>query len=194
VPYSCVKDEGWAPRDRLSGADPKPLQVAVVKSCGRERWSKSSRHDLEQVCVRETSESKPTEDASLRSKRRQNQGRVSPLGQVCRVPPTRPFGRCYSTKTGRAYIGTRPSQKSVAKVRRTISELTNRSGYQSTRSCKWRNSIGFLRLGELLLSGSGQQGIPGNRCACGGAASPVVVQEAQDAGSRNCTFPRRAPL
>jgi hypothetical protein len=37
------------------------------------------------------------------------------------------FGRCYSTKTGRAYIGTRPSQKSVAKVRRTISELTNRS-------------------------------------------------------------------
>jgi RNA-directed DNA polymerase len=53
--------------------------------------------------------------------------------RLCRVPESSfnflgyTFGRCYSTKTGRAYIGTRPSQKSVAKVRRTISELTNRS-------------------------------------------------------------------
>lgn len=37
------------------------------------------------------------------------------------------FGRCYSTKTGRAYIGARPSKKSIAKVRRTISELTSHS-------------------------------------------------------------------
>lgn len=36
------------------------------------------------------------------------------------------FGRCYSTKTGRAYIGTRPSKKSIKKVCRTISEATNR--------------------------------------------------------------------
>ena len=36
------------------------------------------------------------------------------------------FGRCYSAKTGRSYIGSRPSKKSIAKVRRTISELTNR--------------------------------------------------------------------
>jgi hypothetical protein len=34
------------------------------KSRGRERWSKSSGHDSEQVCVRETSESKPFDDAS----------------------------------------------------------------------------------------------------------------------------------
>src|SRR5262249_32111501 len=32
--------------------------------------------------------------------------------------PTRPFGRCYSPKAGRAYIGARPSKKSIAKVRR----------------------------------------------------------------------------
>jgi RNA-directed DNA polymerase len=36
------------------------------------------------------------------------------------------FGRCYSPKSGRAYIGTRPAKKSIAKVRRTISELTSR--------------------------------------------------------------------
>jgi RNA-directed DNA polymerase len=45
--------------------------------------------------------------------------------------PTRPFGRCYSAKTGRSYIGTRPSRKSIAKVRRTISERTSRRGLLS---------------------------------------------------------------
>ena len=51
--------------------------------------------------------------------------------RLCSVPESSfdflgyTFGRCYS-KTGRAYIGTRPSKKSIAKVRRAISELTNR--------------------------------------------------------------------
>ena len=31
-----------APRDRLSGAGPKPLQAAAFKRRGRERWSQSS--------------------------------------------------------------------------------------------------------------------------------------------------------
>jgi hypothetical protein len=50
----------------------------------------------------------------------------------CRIPQGHfdflgyTFGRCYSTKTGRAYIGTRPSKKSVKKVCRTISETTSR--------------------------------------------------------------------
>jgi hypothetical protein len=34
---------------------------------GGERWSKSSGHDPEQVCVRKTNESKPIDDASLRN-------------------------------------------------------------------------------------------------------------------------------
>src|SRR5258708_28823834 len=37
---------GRAPRDRLSGAGPKPLQAAAVKSRGGERWSESSRKTL----------------------------------------------------------------------------------------------------------------------------------------------------
>jgi RNA-directed DNA polymerase len=51
---------------------------------------------------------------------------------LCRVPDASfdflgyTFGRCYSPKTGRSYIGTRPARKSIAKVRRTISEHTSR--------------------------------------------------------------------
>jgi group II intron reverse transcriptase/maturase len=36
------------------------------------------------------------------------------------------IGRCYSTQTGRAYIGTRPAARSVRRVTRAISELTAR--------------------------------------------------------------------
>ncbi len=36
------------------------------------------------------------------------------------------FGRCYSPRTGRAYLGTRPSQKKVRKLCESISELTSR--------------------------------------------------------------------
>jgi hypothetical protein len=51
---------------------------------------------------------------------------------LCRVPDASfdflgyTFGRCHSPKTGRSYIGTRPARKSIAKVRRTISEQTSR--------------------------------------------------------------------
>ncbi len=52
--------------------------------------------------------------------------------QRCRIPQEHfdflgyTFGRCYSTQTGRAYIGTRPSKKSIKKVCRAISEATCR--------------------------------------------------------------------
>jgi len=36
------------------------------------------------------------------------------------------FGRCYSPKTGRAYIGTKPSKKRIARLREAISEMTSR--------------------------------------------------------------------
>ena len=51
---------------------------------------------------------------------------------LCRVPDASfdflgyTFGQCYSTTTGRAYIGTRPSKKSVVKVCRQISDATSR--------------------------------------------------------------------
>lgn len=51
---------------------------------------------------------------------------------VCRVPDETfdflgyTIGRCWSRKTGRAYIGTRPSQKRIARLCRTISDETGR--------------------------------------------------------------------
>lgn len=37
------------------------------------------------------------------------------------------FGRCYSTKTGRAYLGTVPSKERVQRIRRAISDETGRN-------------------------------------------------------------------
>jgi len=50
----------------------------------------------------------------------------------CRVPDESfdflgyTIGRCYSPQTGRAYIGTRPSQKKITRLCREISEMTSR--------------------------------------------------------------------
>ena len=52
--------------------------------------------------------------------------------RVCKLPEEKfdflgyTFGRCYSLKTGRAYLGTVPSRKRVKRVCETISELTGR--------------------------------------------------------------------
>ena len=52
--------------------------------------------------------------------------------RVCRVPEETfdflgyTFGRCWSAKTGRPYIGTRPSKKRIARLRRAIHEATGR--------------------------------------------------------------------
>jgi RNA-directed DNA polymerase len=52
--------------------------------------------------------------------------------KLCRVPDESfdflgyTIGRCYSPKTGRAYIGTRPSKKKVNRLCREISEMTRR--------------------------------------------------------------------
>jgi RNA-directed DNA polymerase len=51
---------------------------------------------------------------------------------LCRVPEQYfdflgyTFGRCYSTQTGRAYLGTRPSRKSIRSQIESIREKTNR--------------------------------------------------------------------
>ena len=51
---------------------------------------------------------------------------------LCEIPRERfdflgyTFGRCYSKKDGHAYIGTRPSKKSVKRMVASISEVTDR--------------------------------------------------------------------
>lgn len=53
--------------------------------------------------------------------------------RLCRIPQERfdflgyTFGRCYSRETGRAYIGTQPSRKSLKRMIVSITEETDRS-------------------------------------------------------------------
>src|SRR5246127_5733582 len=53
--------------------------------------------------------------------------------RVCKLPEEKfdflgyTFGRCYSTKTGRAYLGTVPSKKRVIRICQAISEETGRN-------------------------------------------------------------------
>ena len=52
--------------------------------------------------------------------------------RVCRLPEEKfdfmgyTFGRCFSPKTGRAYIGTVPSKKRVIRICAAVSEMTER--------------------------------------------------------------------
>jgi RNA-directed DNA polymerase len=56
--------------------------------------------------------------------------------RVCKLPEEKfdflgyTFGRCYSPKTGRAYIGTVPSKKRVIRICEAISEMTGRDQTQ----------------------------------------------------------------
>ncbi|MEE8177428.1 MAG: group II intron reverse transcriptase/maturase [Acidobacteriota bacterium] len=72
--------------------------------------------------------------------------------QVCRVPQESfeflgyTFGRCYSTRTGRAYIGTRPSQQKVRALNQKITRLTRRDRLQADTAVTVR-SINRLQRG-----------------------------------------------
>src|SRR5215472_294485 len=56
--------------------------------------------------------------------------------RVCKLPEEKfdflgyTFGRCYSPKTGRAYLGTTPSKKRMQRICRAISEATGRNRTQ----------------------------------------------------------------
>ena len=83
--------------------------------------------------------------------------------RVCKLPEEKfeflgyTFGRCYSPKTGRAYLGTVPAKKRVKRVCDAISSETGRS----TTLLDAEIVVGKLNrmlqgVGQLLLSGSGQ--------------------------------------
>ncbi len=101
--YRCCKANGGA-----AGVDNQ--EFADVESYGLKRW------------LGELAE-------ELRSKTYRPQ-----KTHVCRLPDESfdlvgyTIGRCYSPKTGRAYIGTRPSPKKIQRLNRRTSELT---------SCRW---------------------------------------------------------
>jgi hypothetical protein len=56
------------------------------------------------------------------------------------------FGRFYSEATGKAYLGTRPSKKSVKRLLAAIHEQTTR------KTCLLDETLGLLRLPDLTRS------------------------------------------
>lgn len=85
--------------------------------------------DLVICCKRQAEEaSQAMRQMMARLKRTVNEEKT----HICCIPQERfdflgyTFGRCYSTKTGRAYIGTRPSKKSVRRLVAAISAETER--------------------------------------------------------------------
>jgi RNA-directed DNA polymerase len=85
--------------------------------------------DLVICCRRQADEALATmRDLMLKLKLTVNEKKT----RVCRLPEGKfdflgyTFGRCYSPKTGRAYIGTVPAKKRVQRICAAISELTGR--------------------------------------------------------------------
>ena len=103
----------------------------------------------------------------------------------CRVPDESfdflgyTIGRCYSSKTGKAYIGTRPSKKKVQSLCREISEMTSRRWTLLPAEDRVarinRKLTGWV---ELLLPRSGEQSLQSGRPSRLPQAPPVVVCQA----------------
>jgi hypothetical protein len=107
--------------------------------------------------------------------------------RVCKLPEEKfdflgyTFGRCYSLKTGRAYIGTVPSKKRVIRICEAISEMTGRDQLlldQEIVVAKLNRTDDWV--GQLLLSRASQQGLPGGGKARRQKAASMVVCQAQN--------------
>ena len=120
---------------------------------------------------------------------------------LCQIPQERfdflgyTFGRCYSQKTGRAYIGTRPSPKSVKRMVENITQETDRRrtildaevvvGRLNRKLIGWAN---------YFLPGSSQSGLSSHRLPRHATAPPVVMQETQGSRHRVGALPEPVPL
>jgi integrase len=61
--------------------------------------------------------------------------------RICKVPET--FGQMYSARTGKAYLGHRPSRKRIKRMVENIHALTARSGSCARLVSRWVTSIGL---------------------------------------------------
>ena len=76
--------------------------------------------------------------------------------RICRVPEGEfdflgyTFGRMYSARTGQAYLGYRPSKKSIKRMVDEIHALTDRTGtWQETTEPVGKSNRHVARMGEL---------------------------------------------
>ena len=106
--------------------------------------------------------------------------------RICKVPEGKfdflgyTFGRMYSARTGKAYLGYRPSRKSIKRMVENVHALTVRAG-------TWQETTGLVKKLNRTLRGWANyfevgtvtQGVPGARQLHRCAVAPVVALQAQ---------------
>ena len=93
------------------------------------------------------------------------------------------IGRCYSVRTGRAFIGTRPSRKSTRAICAEIGAMTAESVLSETCSrSRWGNQPEAARLGKLLLPWSREPSVPGGGQSRPPSATPMVERQTPESG------------
>ena len=121
--------------------------------------------------------------------------------RICRVPEGEfnflgySFGRMYSAKTGKAYLGYRPSKKSIKRMVETIHALTARTGtWQETTELVGKLNRTLTWMGELLPSRNRHQSVSCDRQLHRCAVAPVVAHQAQSQGPQGRDLSTPAPL
>jgi group II intron reverse transcriptase/maturase len=111
---------------------------------------------------------------------------------LCEVPRERfdflgyTFGRCYSRQDGHAYMGTRPSKKSVKRMVASISEVTDRrTGLLDAAQIVGRLNRKLTGWADYFCR---------DRYPRSPTAAPVVVQETQGCEHGAFALPRPVPL
>jgi len=115
--------------------------------------------------------------------------------RVCYVPEEKfdflgyTFGRCYSMRRGRVYLGTTPSKETSAahlssdqrrnRTRPSLARFEDRRGQAQSDDD---------RMGQLLLSGASQQSLQCGRYARPQKAASVVMRQTQRAAAGLQTF------
>jgi RNA-directed DNA polymerase len=115
--------------------------------------------------------------------------------RVCYLPEEKfdflgyTFGRCYSMRKGRVYLGTTPSKKRVQRICRAISDETGRDKvWQDSKTVVEQAQSDDDWLGQLLLSGASQQSLQCGRYAHPQKAASVVMRQTQRAAAGVQTF------
>ena len=121
--------------------------------------------------------------------------------RICKVPEGQfdflgyTFGRMYSARTGKAYLGCRPSKKSIKRLVENVHALTTRSGtWQETAEQGGQVEPHATRMGELLRSRRRIKSVPGDRQLHRCAVAPVVAHQAQNQATQGRDLSTLAPL
>ena len=120
--------------------------------------------------------------------------------RVCRVPEEEfdflgyTFGQMYSARTGKAYLGYRPSKKSIKRMVENIHALTARGTLARDHGAGEQVEPYVTRMGELLRSRLRLKGVPGDRQLHRCAVAGVVALQTQGQATEGRDLSTLAPL